>query len=208
MSTVYHCPIEGYEFDYLDGRLWLGAPFDTSNPAMIELLNVALRVTAIFKVAEVIDQAGGVFEPALAQFVSDDEINQCLVTYAETLDWEIEWPLEISRFLSELRDESHRRFYHPPNAKSKNPEKGYVYLIRSVTGHYKIGYSRNPDDRLRTFSVKLPFEVEFEHLIPSDDMRADERMLHEKFEDKHVNGEWFDLAPEDVAYIKSLGGAS
>jgi hypothetical protein len=82
---------------------------------------------------------------------------------------------------------------------------GYVYLIRSDSGHYKIGRTKNPDNRIETFKLQLPIEVEYEHLVKSDDMVTLERDLHARFEAKRINGEWFDLEPEDVIYIKSLG---
>jgi len=83
---------------------------------------------------------------------------------------------------------------------------GYVYLILADSGHYKIGRSVNPDDRMKTFQLTLPFEVEFEHIVQCDDMVMLERELHQRFDHQRVNGEWFDLSPDDVDYIKSLGG--
>lgn len=81
---------------------------------------------------------------------------------------------------------------------------GYVYLLKSTSGYYKIGHTGNPKNRLRTFNVKLPFEVEFECLIQCDDMRHLEKTLHNHFDNKRVNGEWFNLEAEDIKYIKGL----
>lgn len=82
---------------------------------------------------------------------------------------------------------------------------GYVYLLNEVNGdHYKIGRTVNPKSRLKTFSVKLPYKVEFEAVIETDDMYSLEAQLHHRFADKRVDGEWFDLTPDDVSYIKSL----
>lgn len=85
-----------------------------------------------------------------------------------------------------------------------NARDGFVYLIQSPTGTYKIGRTVNPADRMKTFTVKLPFEVEYTCVIPADDMYYLERTLHAQFADKRVNGEWFKLSPEDVEYIKGL----
>lgn len=85
-----------------------------------------------------------------------------------------------------------------------NARDGFVYLIQSPTGTYKIGRTINPADRMKTFTVKLPFEVEYTCVIPADDMYYLERTLHAQFADKRVNGEWFKLSPEDVEYIKGL----
>lgn len=84
---------------------------------------------------------------------------------------------------------------------------GYVYVLRSPTGAYKIGYAENPANRLRTFSVKLPFEVEYELLIKTDDMRSLEAKLHERYAHRHINGEWFALTADDLAELRAMGGA-
>ena len=81
---------------------------------------------------------------------------------------------------------------------------GFVYLLKSNTGHWKIGRATDPNNRLKTFGIQLPFEVEFEHLIPTDNMAEAEQMLHDHFASKRLRGEWFDLSPEDVAYIKAI----
>lgn len=89
---------------------------------------------------------------------------------------------------------------------SRSPKSGYVYLIKASTGHRKIGRTVNPQNRMKTFNIKLPFEVEYEHLIKTNDMLMLESQLHNKFSEKRINGEWFDLDGSDVEYIKSLVG--
>lgn len=87
----------------------------------------------------------------------------------------------------------------------KNGSKpGYVYLIRAESGYFKIGRTVNPDDRMKTFGVKLPFEVKFECVVNAENMIQLERDLHERFADKRINGEWFNLNDADVEYIKGL----
>lgn len=88
--------------------------------------------------------------------------------------------------------------------RSLTGRNGYVYLIQSPTGAYKIGKSNNPDDRVHTFEVKLPFEIEYICKIRTDDMHRLESDLHWKFSEKRINGEWFNLSPDDVEYIKGL----
>lgn len=88
--------------------------------------------------------------------------------------------------------------------KESKPTPGYVYLLQSDTGHYKIGRSKDPDNRIKTFGVKLPFEVEYIALIETEDMVKLETDLHDLYDHKRVNGEWFDLSPEDVELIKGL----
>lgn len=92
----------------------------------------------------------------------------------------------------------------PAAPEKPKPKDGYVYLVQSPTGAYKIGRTMNPQNRLKTFHVKLPFEVDFVALIPTEDSWKLESELHGKFYKKRIRGEWFNLSPEDVEYIKSL----
>lgn len=96
----------------------------------------------------------------------------------------------------------------PKQARQKRQRQaardGYVYLIQSPSGHYKIGRTSDPKDRMKTFNVKLPFEVEFICVIPTEDMYFLEKQLHRQFAAKRVNGEWFALSADDVEYIKGL----
>jgi hypothetical protein len=83
-------------------------------------------------------------------------------------------------------------------------KEGYVYLIQSPSSLFKIGRAKTPENRLHTFSVKLPFEVVYIALVKTNDMIKLERDLHVKFASKRINGEWFALTPDDVNYIKGL----
>lgn len=84
------------------------------------------------------------------------------------------------------------------------PTGGYVYLVQSQYG-VKIGKSINVKSRTRLFEVKLPFPISVEHYAWFDDYSFAERDLHKKFHEKRLEGEWFDLSREDIAYIKTLG---
>lgn len=90
--------------------------------------------------------------------------------------------------------------------RSKN--SGYVYLVQSPTGAYKIGRTKDPSNRMKTFTVKLPFEVDYVCVIETADMYKLEGDLHLRFNTKRVNGEWFRLEPQDVEHIKSLAVSS
>lgn len=86
----------------------------------------------------------------------------------------------------------------PPNT------KGYVYLLKSPTGHYKIGKATYPEKRLKEIEILMPFEIERIHLIDCEDYNIAERELQLEFREKRTNGEWFLLDDEDVAFIMSL----
>lgn len=84
---------------------------------------------------------------------------------------------------------------------------GYVYLIRSPHG-FKIGKTVNMKSRTRLFEVKLPFPITVEHYAWFENYSEAERMLHDTFRTKRLEGEWFELAPADIAHIKLLGRAA
>lgn len=86
----------------------------------------------------------------------------------------------------------------------ENPRRidGYVYILRSDSGYWKIGRAKNPANRLKTFTVKLPFVVNYEMVIPSTDYAALEQELHARFDYCRVNGEWFELTDGDIADLK------
>jgi hypothetical protein len=88
--------------------------------------------------------------------------------------------------------------------RSMNPTTGFVYLIWSQYG-YKIGKAVNVKSRTKLFEVKLPFPIRIEHYAKFSDYTQAERSLHLHFQDKRLEGEWFSLTDDDVAFIKTLG---
>lgn len=95
-------------------------------------------------------------------------------------------------------------FNTPKKSKDRKKQSGYIYLITSKDGLYKIGLSKDVMSRIKTLGVTLPFEIEPIHTIKTDDMVGLEKELHSRFESKRIRGEWFALETDDVEYIKSL----
>jgi len=82
---------------------------------------------------------------------------------------------------------------------------GYVYLLKCENKNiYKIGYSKNAPKRVRKLNTEIPFKLFITHLIRTDNMVHLEKYLHDKYNDKRMNGEYFRLNQNDVKYIKSL----
>jgi hypothetical protein len=83
---------------------------------------------------------------------------------------------------------------------------GYVYVLR--TGEesiFKIGKSKEPENRIKTFGNLLPFEVDYELLIEADNMSALEKSLHRRFASKRIRGsEFFTLNERDLRYLSAL----
>lgn len=105
--------------------------------------------------------------------------------------------LSVTRFIRASKAEA---------AASAKTVPGFVYLIQSPYG-YKIGKSVNVKQRTRLFSIKLPFEIELLHYARFEDYTAAERAFHLRFQNKRLEGEWFDLNESDIAYILSQGEA-
>jgi hypothetical protein len=87
-----------------------------------------------------------------------------------------------------------------------NGHPGYVYVVKSDTGHYKIGRTVNFRDRAKTFGVKLPVEIEFLVLIETGNDMLLEATLHQQYQHKRVNGEWFSLDDNDMLFLTAYPG--
>lgn len=118
---------------------------------------------------------------------------------------------ELRRYKGQLKVKTIQHFNPnmPPQNIQVKSKVGYVYLLSALhdSSLYKIGRTNNPNNRLHTFSVKLPFAVEYLCVIQTDDMYLLERQLHGKYSSKRLEGEWFKLDLEDVDYIKGLANA-
>jgi hypothetical protein len=80
--------------------------------------------------------------------------------------------------------------------------KREIYLIRHDSGAVKIGYSKNPERRVQALDV-MPYpvvELEFSKCVR--DAKSVERELHERYSDKQIRGEWFDLSESEVEELK------
>lgn len=82
----------------------------------------------------------------------------------------------------------------------------YVYVIKSTSGHYKIGLSDDPHRRLKQLKkTQGPYEYSLMvHIsFPSrDSARRAERSIHNALDEWRVNGEWFSLSE---SFLVALG---
>jgi len=95
------------------------------------------------------------------------------------------------------------------NTPEENPEPkftpdGFVYLAYCETGHYKIGRSKNPSDRIKHFDTQMPVEVSTIHTFPAETYRLAEEQLQSECSQFHEKGEWYDLPPDYVDAIKRI----
>lgn len=78
-------------------------------------------------------------------------------------------------------------------------DKTSIYLMYdNNTKYYKIGRSINAKRRERTLQSEKP-TIELKYTFTGN--IKDESILHDKFKDKRIRGEWFNLNQTDIDYI-------
>lgn len=115
---------------------------------------------------------------------------------------------EIKKYNDELEERLNdmRKKVSKRNNKKNNYTKGLVYLLKSKKDNiYKIGVTTNINKRLPQIATKLPFEIKLHHKIKCDKIYVLEKKLHNMFDDKRLNGEWFRLNKNDVKTIIEEG---
>ena len=78
----------------------------------------------------------------------------------------------------------------------------YIYLIESYSDFeniYKIGYSKNPKQRIKELKTAHPHELTILYEFPTKHGRKVESSLHRLFKHKCYDGEWFRLNEEDIS---------
>jgi hypothetical protein len=112
-------------------------------------------------------------------------------------------PIECSLYEAALSLREHNPFI-PATRKPSQSLKGYVYLMTNNEMLCKIGYSKDPAQRLKQIAREEE-EVYLHCRIPSDDMCLLEYQLHQRFRVKRVRGEWFSLSHEEKTEIIAMG---
>lgn len=132
------------------------------------------------------------------------EIGKGLIEFAkkhsETLkEHNIKRDIEFKQELGIYADEMEKCI----NEKSHRDKSGYVYLFE-CGGRYKIGYSKDPNRRLKELDNR-PFKLN--PITRSNELRNAydiEQELHQHLEKYKINGEWYQLEDKLVQAIKDF----
>ena len=85
---------------------------------------------------------------------------------------------------------------------------GYVYLIGETNnnGRYKIGSARAKDvnHRLKQLQTGNASELYIKEAFETEHPFKLEKMLHNHFKYKNLNGEWFELSEADTEAFKGI----
>lgn len=87
-------------------------------------------------------------------------------------------------------------------ARRLSERAGYVYVVKSGET-YKIGKSKDPENRLKTLQTGASHKFEVVAMIETPDCDTLEKQFHKCFIHKRTHGEWFNLTPDDVEFITS-----
>ena len=88
--------------------------------------------------------------------------------------------------------------------KSKKDEKKWLIYIIKASWKYKIWKTKKLKNRVWKYITENPGEIEIIHNFKALDYHGKERELHERFKDKNINREWFELDEKDLEIIKSF----
>lgn len=75
-----------------------------------------------------------------------------------------------------------------------------IYLVTCPDNNTcKIGYSADPNKRVKALSTSSPFDLVLHSTITGE--ITDEKLLHDKFKEYNLRGEWFKLTTSIVDYF-------
>lgn len=87
--------------------------------------------------------------------------------------------------------------------KSIKNKNGYIYFIQGLCGGaIKIGYSKNPESRLKELQTGYPDTLSILLIIPGT--VSTERAIHDMFDASRLKGEWFRPDKYVIEKIKDL----
>jgi len=113
--------------------------------------------------------------------------------------------IKLDRLDSELRsylEDTISELTSIPQEWALDPDaECHIYFIRCLDS-VKIGYSKNPHQRLSALQTANPNPLELLYSFPS--FQHTESLIHEELNEHHVKLEWFKYNDEVKQYIKDI----
>lgn len=88
--------------------------------------------------------------------------------------------------------------------KPRKPVKPACVYVVTCGEFVKIGIASNPQARLIELQVGCPLPLTLQKITRFDDAGHAEDVLHERFNQFRVRGEWFKLPPAELAILFDL----
>jgi len=85
-------------------------------------------------------------------------------------------------------------------------EAGFIYFVHADgTDRYKIGLTNNLDRRMKELNGKQSaYKNLLQWSIEVSDMRSAEKDLHDRFNARRVNGEWFQFSEGELKDVEAI----
>jgi len=76
----------------------------------------------------------------------------------------------------------------------------YIYIIGSISSPYKIGFSKEPQKRLKSLQTGYPHKLSLLYTkeVLESDVKNIEKKIHKVLNHKRTKGEWFNILLEDA----------
>lgn len=114
---------------------------------------------------------------------------------------------------AEKQEQKHQRLKKAGivyKTKGTTKKADQVYVIQmdetEVDHVYKIGVSNAPGRRLRALQTSSPFPLNIVHKFVAEPAEDAEGLLHAKYREQQLNGEWFRLTLEQITELKQISG--
>ncbi len=80
-----------------------------------------------------------------------------------------------------------------------------VYIIKTSKRLYKIGKTKDLQQRMTSYHTHLPSDFRVIRQYMASNMDELEEALHIVFQHRRVRGEWFELLPDDLTVCDNIG---
>lgn len=140
-----------------------------------------------------------VFNKTIYYTELNGEIDVCLEVFKNESKWFYKFNGETNKITDKIN------FFNLFDFLSIKDNLKFVYVINEVgTNFYKIGFTKNVDDRFNFFKIKLPFKYSTTAIFLTENHKVLEKKIHSFFSEKRMDGEWFYLDLNDIQLLENV----